>query len=191
MQLALKGEGKRLLSTAGATEMLTPVVDSVGIGFMLEGKDNARFGHGGANEGFLSQMTMYKEGGKGAVVMINSGSGGSMLREIERAIAREYDWPGSLTEGKKTIQLAADALGAFEGEYRSDSGFNCTITRQNDKLFLTSGKQPRIELHPESETKFFMKVLNAEITFDRTDKGEVKSLSLQQDGRTVSAERKP
>ena len=191
MQLALKGEDKRLLSAVSATEMLTPVVDTVAIGFMLEGKDNARFGHGGANEGFLSQMTMYKEGGKGAVIMINSGSGGSMLREIERAIASEYDWPGNLTEDRKAIQLAADALAAFVGEYRNNSGFNCTITRQDDKLFLTSDKQPPLELHPESETKFFMTVLNAEITFDRTDKGEVKSLSLQQDGRTVTAVRKP
>jgi hypothetical protein len=36
-----------------------------------------------------------------------------------------------------------------------------------------------------------MKILNAEIVFDVTKDGQVKALKLQQEGRTISAERKP
>jgi len=192
LQLALKGEAKSLLSAPTAMEMLTPVIETVGIGFMLDGKDKSiRFGHGGANEGFLSQMTMYKELGMGAVVMINSGEGGPMLREIERAIAREYDWPDSLTEDKKPVQLAAEVLQTFVGEYAGASGFKCAITRHGDKLFLKFGTQSPLELYPESGTKFFATALNAEVTFDRKEDGETKGLSLQQDNKSFSAERKP
>lgn len=192
LQLALKGEGKRLLSTKSVGEMLTPVIDTIGIGFMLEGKDKAiRFGHGGANEGFLSQMTMYKDSGMGAVIMINSNEGGSMLREIERAIAREYNWPDNITEDKKAVKISTELMETFVGDYAGKSGFKCTITRENDKLFLKFGAQPPIELHAESETRLFMTALNTEVTFERTEKGEVKGLSLQQDGKSTSAERKP
>ena len=191
LQWQLKGEGKSFLSAATVTEMLTPVVDSVGIGFMLDGKEKAaRFGHGGANEGFLSQMTMYKNLGKGAVVMINSSEGGPILREIERAIAREYDWPDLITEDKKPINLPAERLQTFVGEYTGPANFSCAITRQNDKLLLKYGNQPPVELFPESETKFFMRALNAEVTFDRTEKDEVTTLNLQQEGKSISAERK-
>jgi hypothetical protein len=35
-----------------------------------------------------------------------------------------------------------------------------------------------------------MTTLNAEVTFDKTEKGEVKGLTLQQEGKQVSADRK-
>jgi CubicO group peptidase (beta-lactamase class C family) len=192
VQLALKGEGKRLLSATTAAEMLTPVVDdAVGVGFMLEGKDKSpRFGHSGGNEGFLSQMTLYKDLGLGAVVMINSNEGGSLLREIERAIAREYDWPDNITPDRKPVKLSAEILETLAGEYAGKTGFKYTITRESDKLFLRFGAQPPIELHPESETKFYMTTLNADVTFNQTEKGDVTSLSLQQDGQSTSAGRK-
>jgi CubicO group peptidase (beta-lactamase class C family) len=190
LQRTLKGEGKNFLSSATVAQMLTPVVETIGIGFMLDGKDKSlRFGHGGANEGFLCQMTMYKEHGMGAVVMINSNEGGPILREIERAIAREYGWPEGLTEDKKAVMVSTETLDALIGEYAGETGFKCTITRENDKLFLKPAAQPPIELFPESDTKFFAKVLNAEITFEKSQ-GEVKELVLQQDNRRTSAQRK-
>ena len=136
-------------------------------------------------------MTMYKDVGKGAVIMINSGSGGSMLREIERAIAHEYDWPDGLTADKQAVKLSPEHLDACVGEYTARNGFQCTIAKDDDNLLLKFGGQTPIELHPESETKFFATVLNLEVTFERTDKGDVKSINFQQDGRTISAERKP
>jgi len=191
LQRALKGEGKSFLSSATVAQMLTPVVENVGIGFMIDGKSNSvRFGHSGANEGFLSQMTMYKDHGMGAVVMINSNEGGQILREIERAIAREYGWPDGLTEDKTPAKVSTEILNALIGEYGGETGFKCTITRENDRLFLKPADQQPIELFAESDTKFFAKVLNAEITFEKGDGGEVKELTLQQDNKKTSAPKK-
>jgi len=190
LQRTWKGESKGFLSAATVAQILTPVVESVGIGFMLDGKDkSSRFGHGGANEGFLSQMTMYKELGMGAVVMINSNEGGPLLREIERAIAREYGWPEGLTEDKAAVRVSAEILDALVGDYAGET-LKCTITREGDRLFLKPAAQPPIELFAESDTKFFAKILNIELTFEKTDQGEVKALTLQQDNRSTSAQRK-
>jgi CubicO group peptidase (beta-lactamase class C family) len=191
LQRTLKGEGKSFLSSATVSQMLTPVVENVGIGFMINGKENSlRFGHGGWNEGFVSQMTMYKDNGMGAVIMVNSNEGEGILREIERAIAREYGWPEGLTEERKAVKVSTEALDVLIGEYGGETGFKCTITRENDRLFLKPTTQPAIELFAESDTKFFAKVLNAELTFEKGDGGEVKELTLQQENKRTSAQRK-
>ncbi len=192
LQLALKGEAKGVLSAKTVVQMLTPGIDeNIGIGFFLSGKDrNIRFGHGGWDEGFVAEMTMYKDAGKGAVIMLNSNEGQPMLSEIERAIAREYEWPGYFPDEKKTVNVSSDILGTFVGEYVSTSGVSYSITNENGTLFFKPTDQPPIELHPDSETNFWMRPLNAEITFGRTEKGEVKSLTLRQEGSAFSAEKK-
>ncbi len=50
--------------------------------------------------------------------------------------------------------------------------------------------QANLELHPQSETKFFVTELNTEVTFEKTEKGQVNSLTLHQDGKPLVIERK-
>ena len=113
-----------------------------------------------------------------------------MLNEIERAIAREYGWPGYFPEEKVTLKVAPEVLNAYIGDYAAKSGFQCSIIKEQDSLFLKSDGQPEIQLYPESELKFFMTTLNAGITFEKTAKGEVKGLVIQQEGKQTSAEKK-
>src|SRR5262249_22335672 len=102
LQRALKGESNGVLSAETVRQMVTPgISEEIGIGFLLEGKDKAaRFGHGGWDEGFVAHMQVYKENGMGAVIMVNSNEGFPIQDEIERAIAREYEWPGYFPEEK-------------------------------------------------------------------------------------------
>jgi hypothetical protein len=135
-------------------------------------------------------MTMYKDTGMGAVIMLNSNEGAAMLTEIERSIAREYKWPDYFPKERATVEVPADLLQAFVGEYEAKSGFKCAITKENAKLLFGAVGQPAVELNAESETNFFMTTLNGEITFDKTAKSEVRGLTLQQGGKQTSAERK-
>jgi hypothetical protein len=59
------------------------------------------------------------------------------------------------------------------------------------RIVLHSTPPGSLVTYPQSGTNFFMKNLNAGITFDVTKDGHVKALKLQQGGRTLSAERKP
>ena len=45
--------------------------------------------------------------------------------------------------------------------------------------------QPRVEAFPESESKFFLKVVDAQITFIRDGAGHVSYALLHQDGRDL------
>jgi hypothetical protein len=191
LQLALKGESSGVLSTEKVRQMLTPGIDEeIGIGFFLSGEGkSSRFGHGGVDEGFVAQMTMYKDTGLGAVVMLNSNEGFPMLNEIERSIAREYEWPDYFPENKETAKVAPEVLKTYVGEYTAKSGVHCNVTIDKSSLFLKITGQSPIELRPETERKFGLAGLNAEVSFEKDDKGELKSMILHQEGKQTLAER--
>jgi CubicO group peptidase (beta-lactamase class C family) len=100
VQKALAGRRANVLTTDAAQLMLTPrfpvsPTQSIGLGFFIERVGDAvYFGHDGANEGFRAIVTGSMDGSHGAVVMVNSDSGGWLLGEMVNTIAREYRWPG-------------------------------------------------------------------------------------------------
>lgn len=191
LQLALKGETGRFLSPKQAERMLTGREnENVGLGFFLSDKGKAqRFSHGGWDEGFVAQMTMYREGGKGAVVMLNSNEGDPLLREIERAIAREYDWPDYFAAETRPVDLDMKLAEALVGEYTSKRGFECAITRNGNKLLFRPKGQNPVPVHADSETNLFTRVLNLELKFTRGKNGEINALTCEQDGRRMDLER--
>jgi hypothetical protein len=170
--------------------MVTPgVAERIGIGFFLSGKgDNVRFGHGGVDEGFDANMTFYKDKGLGAVVMLNSNEGFPLMAEIERAIAREYGWPGYIPDDKPQ-SVAAATLEKYVGSYRTKAKQPISVTLVDGALVLRFSEQPPIKLTAESETRFSATVVNAKVTFEKDDKGGVKGLSLEQDEKPMTAER--
>jgi hypothetical protein len=75
----------------------------------------------------------------------------------------------------------------YEGRYRIAPNFILTVTKKNKSLYVQATGQPEIEVFPESETKFFYKVVNAQITFVKDDNGVVAKLILHQNGRDMHA----
>jgi hypothetical protein len=63
------------------------------------------------------------------------------------------------------------------------------VQREEDKLMVQLTGQPFFEVFPETETKFFYKVVDAQLTFVKDDKGGVKSLILHQNGLNQEAKR--
>jgi hypothetical protein len=50
--------------------------------------------------------------------------------------------------------------------------------------------EPKFPLFPESDAKFFLKVVDAQLEFLKNDKGDVTSLVLHQGGRDTKEIRK-
>ena len=190
VQKALKGE-HAVLTRERAAEMLTPQIqDDMGIGFFLEGKgETMRFGHGGWDEGFVARAVFYKEGGRGAVVMVNSNEGAAILDEVLRAVAKEYAWPGFFEEEKKPAPVADTILDGYAGEYTGKFGLRVRVAREGEALSLKVGEQPAITLRPESEVRFSSADLDTAVAFQKDTGGAVTALALDQGGRQTSAER--
>ena len=87
------------------------------------------------------------------------------------------------------IKIDPKVYDAYVGEYAAGPGLDFAIRREGDKLYFVAPKQPMIEAFPESETKFFFKVVDAQVTFIKNEKGEVSELIFEINRQTIKAKR--
>jgi len=90
--LSKQGKSNRVLSQKMTQEMLTPVMDEVGLGFFMEKDNPGQFGHNGADEGFQALLTMNADTGNGIALMADSDNGISVMNHVLRRVAKEYGW---------------------------------------------------------------------------------------------------
>ena len=105
--------------------------------------------------------------------------------EPERA-PRVADAPAERTVAKVDPAL----YDAYVGEYELAPGFVLTVTREGDRLMTQATGQQKVEVFPSSETEFFLKVVDAQITFVRGPSGTVDQLVLHQGGRDMPAKKR-
>jgi hypothetical protein len=66
-----------------------------------------------------------------------------------------------------------------------------TIRRQGEGLLLAVGSQPPLALISLSETSFLPGQLNGKVSFEKDAQGRGSKLTLEQDGKPTTAERRP
>jgi D-alanyl-D-alanine-carboxypeptidase/D-alanyl-D-alanine-endopeptidase len=76
---------------------------------------------------------------------------------------------------------------AYVGKYALTPNFVLTITRDGDRLLTQATNQPQFEVFPESETEFFLRVVDAQISFGKDQTGVVTHLILHQGRRDQTA----
>ena len=83
---------------------------------------------------------------------------------------------------REEISIDPAIYDAYAGAYEHEEGPFCIVSRRDNKLFYRIVGQSDIEIFPESETQFFMKLLPVQITFVRNPQGQVQSLIHHQNG---------
>lgn len=81
--------------------------------------------------------------------------------------------------------LKAEILSPYVGVYELTPEFAIEITLTDGALFAQATGQGAFRLWPESESAFFVKEVDAQVTFVRDALGAVTSLVLHQGGQTV------
>ena len=61
----------------------------------------------------------------------------------------------------------------YVGQYRVNPRFTLTVTRENDRLFAQGSYQPVFELIPEGKDVFFIKTVDARVSFRRNQDNKV------------------
>jgi CubicO group peptidase (beta-lactamase class C family) len=95
-----------------------------------------------------------------------------------------------LPRERQAVQVDPGVYAAYAGEYELTPTFAIAITREGDRIFAQATGQPKFEIFPESETRFFLKVVDAQIEFIRDADGKVTGLVLHQNGRDLPGKRK-
>jgi hypothetical protein len=91
---------------------------------------------------------------------------------------------------RKEIAVAPTLLATYVGTYELQPGFDLVITLEGVQLMAQATGQPKFPLFAESDTRFFLKVVDAQVDFGKDDKGSVTHLVLHQGGRDMKAMRK-
>lgn len=88
------------------------------------------------------------------------------------------------------VQLDPSRLDALVGEFRLSPQFALKITKQNDRLVLQATGQEAHPLYASGERAFFLKVVDAQLTFDPPGPdGIVGGVVLHQNGRDLAGKR--
>lgn len=91
----------------------------------------------------------------------------------------------------KEIKVDPKLFDSYVGSYELAPNFVLAVTRDGDHLFAQATGQPKFEIFPEGEKDYFLKVVDAQITFVTDGSGRATELILHQNGRDLPANRTP
>lgn len=80
------------------------------------------------------------------------------------------------------VVIDTSVYGEYGGAYETADGTLSIVSHRDGRIFYRIVGQSDIEIFPESETKFFMKVLPVQILFERSQDQRVHGLSHHQNG---------
>jgi len=83
------------------------------------------------------------------------------------------------------IEVSEEILQTYLGNYELAPGFIIAITLTDNQLYGQATGQPRFELYPSSETRFYLTVVDAQVEFNKNEDGSIKSLTLYQGGQEI------
>ncbi len=86
------------------------------------------------------------------------------------------------SELRQTITLPEKVMDTYVGKYELQPGFILEISREGDKMYILPTGQQKSEIFPASVTRFYSKIVDAQITFNKGDNGKIVSLTLHQGG---------
>lgn len=89
----------------------------------------------------------------------------------------------------KQVQVNTKLWESYVGNYQLTPNFSIAITRERDHLFEQATSQPKFEIFPESDKDYFLKVVDAQITFVTDAQGRATELILHQGGADQHAKR--
>jgi CubicO group peptidase (beta-lactamase class C family) len=140
--------------------------------------------HGGELEGFTS-LNSWSPNNDAYVIVLDNMTSPDVL-EIGHALAailfgQKYEVPKEHRE----IALDAGALGKFVGTYQLAPNFVIAITLAGDQLSEQATGQKACPIFPESSTEFFLKAVDAQISFEEDSAGKVTGLVFHQDGHDL------
>src|SRR5208283_1447068 len=89
----------------------------------------------------------------------------------------------------KEITVDPKIFDGYVGRYQLAPNFILTVTQEGDHLFTQATGQPRVEIFPESDRDYFLKVVDAQVTFVPDSQGRATELILHQGGQDHHAKR--
>jgi CubicO group peptidase (beta-lactamase class C family) len=161
---------------------------SIGLGWHRNDASGSVW-HNGQTGGYHSFVGFLPEQGVGVVVLCSTASdqGDAVGTNVLRLLLGR---PATPAELRPTVKLEPKVLNQYAGEYTLAPGAVLKIVRQGEKLTAQLTGQPAFRIFPEARDRFYYRVVDAQLTFERAKDGPVTGLVLHQNGQNLKAPRK-
>jgi CubicO group peptidase (beta-lactamase class C family) len=182
--------GGKLLSPASLKKMTTPFKNDYAFGLGVHTANGHRLiDHGGGIEGFNTFLAYYPEDKLTVVVLANL-NGQAPDAIASKLAAVTHGENVVLPSERKEVTVSPAILAKYVGTYELMPDFDIVMTLEGGQLMTQATGQPKFPLFAESETKFFLKVVDAEVEFFENDKGEAIYIILHQGGQDMKGTKK-
>ncbi|HYK90462.1 MAG TPA: serine hydrolase [Acidobacteriota bacterium] len=182
--------GGKLLSAASLQKMTTPFKNDYAFGLGVhQSSGHKLIDHGGGIEGFNTLLAYYPEDKLTVVVLANlNGQAPEAIASKLAGVAHGENVV--LPSERKEITVPQAILEKYVGTYELMPNFDIVMTLEGSQLMTQATGQGKFPLFAESETKFFLKVVDAEVEFFKNDKGDLTHLILHQGAQEMKGMKK-
>ena len=185
----------KLVSKKSLELIFTPPVlpndekTNYGFGWMINNSDD--YGkianHSGGWPGYVTLIERHTDNDKTIIVLQNNENGLSFINNLRRLLYGKA--PVIIKDTHTEITLTEAQLKPFIGEYELQPGYNMAITLDNGQLYTQLPGQQKFPIFAEAENTFFLKVVKAQLVFEKDDKGIVTKAILKQNGNELAAQK--
>jgi hypothetical protein len=100
-----------------------------------------------------------------------------------------YGEPYELPEQRNAVELDPAIYEKYAGIYQLPPDIMITVTSRDGRLFVKAGDNPEFEIYPESETDFFAKITELQLSFQVDADGTVTGMNISESGQELQAEK--
>ena len=164
-----------------------PVPDmAIGLAWLIRKEHGREFvWHNGGTGGYRSFLGFVLESSTGVVVLANSSHSVDDLGF--HLLDTRFELPSVRQRTEAEIDPAV--YDEYVGRYQLARNVLVTVSRDEERLFIQVTGQQRFEVFPESETRFFLRAVEAQVSFGRDASGAVDHLVVHQNGADQRAVR--
>jgi CubicO group peptidase (beta-lactamase class C family) len=150
-------------------------------------------GHGGADAGYRSYICRFPDQHLGVILLSNldSFNPSSLANKVADIYLSDKIKPDTVTKKivRKEIVIDSSEYYKYTGSYQIFPGFILNITDEDNKLMVEATGQGKTRLLAESDTEFFVNVVDAQLTFENPNQGRYSKIILHQNGQNLTAQR--
>jgi D-alanyl-D-alanine-carboxypeptidase/D-alanyl-D-alanine-endopeptidase len=176
--------GDAMRSTFAVRRPTTMKGMSIGLGWhvAVHGEQHTVW-HNGGTGGYHSFCGFDPASGANVVVLSNSAKD---IDDLGRHVLDPSFQPklpaATKPKPKAEVAVPAAVLARYAGTYEFAPGFAIEITADGDKLFAQATGQQKVRVFASSPTRFFFRVVDAELDFATDAEGKATAVTLLQDG---------
>jgi len=181
--------GGKVLKPESLAKMTTPFKQDYAFGLAVSTNSGHKMiAHDGGIEGFNTALAYYPDDKLVVAVLANlNGPAGQIAGNLAKVAHGEKV---VLPTERKEITVSPEILKQYVGTYELTPKFSLAITLEDGQLVSQGTNQGKVPMYAESETMFFLKLVDAQIEFVKNEKGEVTNMVLHQNGRDVKGVKK-